>query len=316
MKKSSALALAIAGTMAAPVAMAESGFYMSARLGAEMNTSDNAADEATTFGSKSSRMGWRMETDLGNGMTAYGKYEISIPTTSVRDLYAGLKGSFGDFQIAEASYAAFYNHVTGPVDQPYWIAQQGIFSQGTGRTQNHISYAGGGDAFSFGISVEANGTDENSDLDKTVGGAVKASPSPTYGNTGISGTQIGASIALGDWTISAGMRDAEDSLFKKTNGSLTGIGFNGTIGDIYLAGSFMSDDDDDGMQLYAGFGSFFVNYGQYDDDSANTTPTSIGVGYARSIGRNTTFWAEADTVDSDGGDDTSTIIATLRYDWK
>ena len=301
MKKSSALALAIAGTMAAPVAMAESGFYMSARLGAELNNSDDAADEALTFGSKSSRMGWRMETDLGNGMTAYGKYEISIPTTNVRDLYAGLKGSFGDFQIAEASYAAFYNHVTGPVDQPYWIAQQGIFSEGTGRTQNHISYAGGGDAFSFGISLEANGSDTTPGAD---------------GNTSLSGTQIGASIALGDWTIGAAMRDAEDSSFKGTNGSLTGIGFNGTIGDIYLAGSFMSDDDDDGMQLYAGFGSFFVNYGQYDDDSANTTPTSIGVGYARSIGRNTTFWAEADTVDSDGGDDTSTIIATLRYDWK
>lgn len=298
MKKSSALALAIAGTMAAPVAMAESGFYMSARLGAEMNTSDNAADEATTFGSKSSRMGWRMETDLGNGMTAYGKYEISIPTTNVRDLFAGLKGDFGDIKIAESAYAAFYNHVSGPTDMPYWVGGAGLLS--SGRTANHISYQGGSDAFSFEITAEADGTD---------------STTPGEGNTGVSGVQVAASVGLGDWTLGLGMRDAEDSANSATNGSVTGVTISGNLGDIYLAGSFQSDDDDDGIQIHAGFGPFFVNYGQVDK-ADDTTPNELGVGYARSIGRNTTFWAEASTTDSDGGADSEVIIATLRYDWK
>ena len=78
----------------------------------------------------------------------------------------------------------------------------------------------------------------------------------------------------------------------------------------------MSNDDDDGIQVHAGFGPFFVNYGQIDKGVSDTTPNTLGVGYARSIGRNTTFWAEAETKDSDGGNDSEQIIATLRYDWK
>ena len=297
MKKSSALALALAGTMAAPAVMAESGFYMSARLGAELETSDDATAEALTFGNKSTRLGYRMETDLGNGMTAYGKLEVTS-SFGTRDLFVGMKGDFGDFKIAEKGYAAFYNHVSGPVDQPYWIGGSGILANY--RTENHISYQGGTDAFSFEVTLEANGSDT----------------SDTDGNTSLSGTQVGASIGLGDWTLGVAMRDAEDSTFEATNGSVTGVTISGNLGDISLAASFQSDDDQDGIQIHAGFGPFFVNYGQVDDDPSDSTPNEIGVGYARSIGRNTTFWAEASASDADDtGPDEETIIAVIRYDW-
>ena len=298
MKKSSALALAIAGTIAAPAVMAESGFYMSARLGIEMEGSDVDADEKLTIGNKSSRLGWRMETDLGNGMSAYGRLEVTT-SAGERNLYAGLKGDFGDVRIAQQGYAAYYNHVSGPVDVPYWAPVTGI-GDGNARSNNFISYIGGSDAFSFEITAEANGTDTSDS---------------SGSNTSTSGIQAGASIGLGDWNLGIGMRDAEDSTDRPTNGSITGVTLSGNLGDIGLAISVNSDDDDDAMQVWAGFGSFWVEYGQLDDDSTDTTPNSIAVGYSTSIGPNTTIWAEYGQVDSDGGTDTDVAIVALRYDW-
>jgi len=302
MKKTSALALAIAGTIAAPAAMAESGYYMSARLGVDMNMNDDATQESTTFGNLSSRMGWRMETDLGNGKTAYGKYEVSLTSLSTRDLYVGLKGDFGDIKVAEAAYTAFYNNVTGPVDQPYWVGGKGIVKSGTGRTHKAISYMGGTDAFSFEVTGEADGTDTTT----------------TDGNTGLSGYQIGATIGLGDWSVGLGARNSEDTdpvngANTATDGTLSGIVVSGGFGDIGLALSFMTDDTYDGSQLHATFGSFFFNYGQLDD--GNTTPSTIAVGYSRSIGRNTSFWVEAASNDSDGGNDSQEVVGAIRYDW-
>lgn len=309
MKKSSALALAIAGTLAAPMVMAE-GVYVSARLGVDYNTSDDDAAESMTFGNLSTRMGWKGETDLGNGLTAFGKFEVTS-SFGTRDLYVGLMGDFGKVTIAESAYGAFYNHVTGPVDQPYWIGGGGFLL--TGRTKNMISYAGGNDMFSFEVGAMADGTDTTE---------------PGGNNTSVSGYQAAVSVGLGDnWTVAAGMYDDEDSArelggiydgFDVTgsNGTISGVTVHGNVGDIYIGGTFQSDDDVDGIQLHVGFGNFFVNYGQADASDADYTPTEIGVGYAQSIGENTTFWAEA--VSKDGDDvvaDSEEIVAALRYDW-
>jgi predicted porin len=297
MKKSSALALAIAGTLAAPMAMAE-GVYVSARLGVDSVSHDDAAEEGLTIGDLSTRLGWKGETDLGNGLTAFGKLEVTSEF-GTRHLYVGLMGDFGKMTVAHQGYTAYYNHVSAPVDQPYWVGGSGIIYNS--RTNNFIDYAGGNDMFSFGIAVEANGTDT------TDANGV---------NTSTSGYQAGASFGLGeDWTIGLGVRNAEDSAVQGTNGTVSGITVSGNLSDIYLAASFQQDDDDTGTQIHAAFGSFFVNYGSLDDDSTGRTPTTIAVGYSQSIGENTSFWAEAQSKDSDGGDDSTEVVAALRYDW-
>ena len=165
-------------------------------------------------------------------------------------------------------------------------------------------------AFSFEVTVEADGSDTTEASGKS---------------TSTTGVQVGASFGLGDWTLGVGMRDAEDSGVRNTRGSVAGVTLSGNLGDIALAVSANSDDDVDGVQLYAGFGAFFIEYGQADiadnpDDadlvaSAGTTPNSIALGYATSIGRNTTFWAEYGSIDSDGGNDSDEIGVALRYDW-
>jgi predicted porin len=112
MKKSSALALAIAGTLAAPAVLAE--VYVSARLGALMETYDDsnaigdpvdhndgtvstvtgAAKETLTFGNMSSRIGWKGETDLGNGMTAFGKLEVGNLSAEARQTVTQISLAF------------------------------------------------------------------------------------------------------------------------------------------------------------------------------------------------------------------------------
>jgi predicted porin len=297
MNKSSLLALAIAGTLAAPAVLAE--VYVSARMGVDMNTSDIDADETTTFGNLSSRLGWKGETDLGNGLTAFGKLEVAADGFGVRDLHVGLAGDFGKIIIAEKVYTAFYNHVTGPLDPTYWVGG-GTFIE-TGRTDNVIAYQGGNDMFSFEVAAEADGTDVTE---------------PGGNADGITGYQAGASIGLGDnWTIGAAVRNAEDSIDNATDEDVIGATLYGNLGDIYLAGMFQSSDVLDSAAILAQIGGFFVTYETVDLDGAADL-ANIAAGYSASIGENTSWWIEA--VSKDGDDvvaDSEEIVAALRFDF-
>jgi predicted porin len=301
MKKSSALALAIAGTLAAPAVLAE--VYVSARLGVDMVTSDDAADESLTFGNMSSRIGWKGETDLGNGMTAFGKLEVgnldaeATNGFALRDLHVGLAADWGKIIVGERVYTAFYNHVTGPLDPTYWQPGTGFVQ--SGRTNQAITYQGGGGIFSFEVTAEADGTDSTN--------------TPSEGNTGISGYQAGASIALGDnWTIALAGRNAEDSANSPTDKTATGATVYGSLGNFWLGASLQQDDDDTGTALMAKFGNYFLGYSTMKDDSADTTVANTSIGGEWPIGENTSFWAEYGSFDSDGaGKDSTELAAAL-----
>ncbi len=306
MKKSSALAMAIAGIVAAPVASAE--VYVSARLGVEQISSDDDAIEELTFGNLSSRLGWRGETDLGNGMTAFGSLEVAADGFGLRQLHVGLSGDFGSVKIGESTYAAFYNHVTGPVDQPYWISFPGLIE--TGRTADVINYEGSAGAVRFGIGIGADGVGDSD---------------PGENATSTTSTQAAVSIDIGDtMTLAIGVDD-DDGQEEAT----TGITLHGTAGDIAYAVSLQSEDDFDGaalgvagtddvqgLQIWVSFGQFWVGYGQIDADEADATPTVISAGYSAPIGRQTQWWIEASSEDWDDlREDETNIVAAIRYDY-
>jgi predicted porin len=268
----------------------------------EPGTGTGTAKENLTFGNMSSRIGWKGETDLGNGMTAFGKLEVgdldadSSNGFALRDLHVGLAADWGKIIVGEKVYTAFYNHVTGPLDPTYWQPGKGFVQ--SGRTNQAITYQGGGGIFSFEATIEADGTD---------------STSASTTNTGISGYQAGASIALGDnWTIAAAGRNAEDSLNSATDKTATGFSVYGSLGNFWLGASLQQDDDDTGTTLQARFGSYFVNYATMKDDSADTTVGNVSVGGEWAIGENTSFWAEYGSYDSDGGIDSTELAAALK----
>jgi len=124
--KTSAIALAVAGTVAAPVAVQAGAdeLYASARVGVWNVDQGGVSDlDVRSF---SSRFGAKGETDLGNGMTGFGRYEWDVDFNndlgeddiSVRHRYVGLKGDFGSVTIGQ-TYHTFYNHVVGPNDIPW-----------------------------------------------------------------------------------------------------------------------------------------------------------------------------------------------------
>ena len=73
--KTSALALAVAGTVATPMA-AQADVYASARIGVAHK--DTGGVSEMSVGGVASRFGIRSETDLGNGMTGFGRYEWDV----------------------------------------------------------------------------------------------------------------------------------------------------------------------------------------------------------------------------------------------
>ncbi len=89
--RTTAIAMAVAGTVAAPVAVQAGAdeVYASARVGLEYADSGGTAD--TAIRSVASRFGARGETDLGNGLTGFGRYEWGVDfnqdgTVSVRTM--------------------------------------------------------------------------------------------------------------------------------------------------------------------------------------------------------------------------------------
>jgi predicted porin len=296
--KTTAIALAVAGSIAAPMAaQADGSIYASARVGLENVDTGGVSD----LGVKSfaSRFGAKGESDLGNGMTGFGKYEWDVDfdgaTDATNDIklrhrYVGVKGDFGSVLLGQ-TYHTFYNFLVGPVDTPWWGSAYNMVSY-TGRTDNAITYAGGAGNIAFGVTAyfvqEAN----------------EDAPD---------GYEVAASFGIGDMTLAGGIQHSEVLDNDVTGLTLSGIG----AGPVTFAVAYQANDDDDSLTVEALFGDAYVHVESFNDDSADTNPISITLGYTQSLGTNTTMWYEIVSADADSGnsdDDITALRAVLKYD--
>jgi predicted porin len=296
--KTTAIAMAVAGIVAAPmVAQADGSIYASARVGLENMDTGGVSD----LGVKSfaSRFGAKGESDLGNGMTGFGKYEWDVDfdgatdatnDIKVRHRYVGVKGDFGSILLGQ-TYHTFYNFLVGPVDSPWWGSAYNMVSY-TGRTDNAITYAGGTDMIGFGVTAyfvqEAN----------------EDAPD---------GYEVAASFGIGDMTLAGGVQHFEVVDNDVMGLTLSGIG----AGPVTFGVAYQADDDDDSLTIEALFGDAYVHVESFNDDSADTNPISITLGYTQSLGSNTTMWYEIVSADADSGDsddDSTAVRAVLKYD--
>ncbi|TDJ23735.1 MAG: porin, partial [Gammaproteobacteria bacterium] len=89
-----ALALAVAGITAAPIAAQADpvDIYASVRIG--IWSVDQGGVDNIEVRSFSSRFGVKAETDLGNGMTGFGRYEWDVDENdfNIRQRIVGVKG--------------------------------------------------------------------------------------------------------------------------------------------------------------------------------------------------------------------------------
>ena len=315
--KTTAIALAVAGTVAAPVAVHAGAdeVYASARVGVwyrDLDATDQADFDVRSF---ASRFGARGETDLGNGLTGFGRYEWGVdfnngggsPTT--RHRYVGLKGDFGSVTMGQA-YHTWYNYVVGPLDNPWWHSGYTMVEY-RGRTDKGITYSGGAGAVSFGVTAYLQEDGEETAPD---------------------GLEAGLSFGLGDSTLAVAFSqvDEDGAGIKNNPGAqgttgddedIVGIAWSGIgIGDTSLGVSYMMQDDDEGLVLDWGIGNMYVHAELLMLDAADADPMTITLGYTQSLGRKTTMYYEAVSIDSDGIDDPATyedstrFMAVLKYD--
>ena len=146
------IAAAVSAAVIAPVAAhAESSFYgnITNAIVSKGSDSKDAAGMKTSASSTEmdtvgSRFGIKVSNDLGNGMTASGKYEFG--TTSDTDKQAfdstriatvGLSGGFGSVTLGQ-QWSSFYNTI-GSMVSPNYTVSVGVGSPF--RTGNTIKYA-------------------------------------------------------------------------------------------------------------------------------------------------------------------------------
>jgi predicted porin len=320
--KTSAIALAVAGAVAAPVAVqADSGFYGSVRIGFQYydgGFTGSPATDQTTIRGYGSRFGFSGETDMGNGLTGFGKYEVGIDTDtsglniSGRHAFVGVKGDFGKVYLGR-TYHTWYNFISGPLDNPWWGAGY-TWHNYTGRTNQAITYAGGSGNFGFGASLymDSSSTDTGgsaNDLDKF---------------------EIAANWQAGPVLLAIGYSD-QDEIGGFDPGEVIGLTASGWETGIFTWGlSYTMQDDIDGLlpQIDATgiafdvlIGNGYVHYESIDLESGSVsiTPTTITLGYTQSIGRQTTVWYEYQATDYDVGASSTDLTVgrvVLKYDWK
>lgn len=161
------IALAVGGVVSAPVAYADITAY--GRINNAIDFSDGDTDISTV----ASRFGFKGSGDIGNGLTAFGRYEFSTGTDKelpavgdIRLAFVGLSGGFGSVSIGN-QWSAFFNSV-GTIVSP-------TFSLGAGsatpfRASNTIKYANSFGPVSLQVDVRLNDSEEDNDVAESLNG--------------------------------------------------------------------------------------------------------------------------------------------------
>jgi predicted porin len=314
--KTTAIAMAVAGVVAAPVAaQAADEIYASARIGVWAHK--DSGDNNTAVKSFSSRFGAKGETDLGNGLTGFGRFEWDIDlqdgdNITKRLMFVGLKGDFGSVQIGQ-NYQTFYNFVVGPNDIPWWHSGYAMVDYRS-RTGKAVTYAGGSGDFNFGATAYLFDDPSDHVPDQA---------------------EFGASMAIGDMTLGGAVQwTAKDT----TQGSVGndkpvfGLSLSGiNLGMVSLGLGAQMQDDDHSALVQADIGNAYVHVEYYyaDKGSAGNTQNAAGdadpndedqlsytLGYTQTLGRKTLMYYELNYTDRDGStiDNHTAAMAVLKYD--
>ena len=319
--KTTAIAMAVASS-AAPLVAVQAGsgeIYASARVGV-WNLDEGGVNDLDVR-SFDSRFGAEGGTELGNGLTAFGRYEwdvdfnddIGEDTISVRHRYVGLEGDFGSV-LAGQDYHTFYNFVVGPLDIPWWHSGYAMVAF-VGRTDDAITYAGRAGNFTFGATAYMVREAEEDPLD-----VYEVAARYTFDN------DIALSFAVQG--TEADLDDGTGTLIGNSNDEpVFGVLVSDVkLGVVKLAIGGQSQDDDTSVALHADISNFYAHFELefLDEDSPDNVAdgedqdrVSTTLGYTQPLGRKTTAYYEFNHIDNDTGDsddDRTAIMAVLKYD--
>ena len=227
------IAAAVAGALAAPVAVAEVAVSGSIRTGVEYTGSEWVVAD------NSSRLRFKANSDLGNGQSAFVNYEFrvnsaqgSIVTGNTQRLsYVGIKGDWGQLSLG-SQWSTLFNTVGTFIDPSNRYGGVGYWGNGGGQYRMkesvYMSTQMGGLSLSGDMQMNPGGDD----LDRfTVGGLMSIgglSLGAAYQDNGENDfTGIAGAINLAGVALSGGFTDV--------NNVGSGYGINAKLAGIRVA---------------------------------------------------------------------------------
>ena len=213
------IAAAVAGALAAPVAVAEVAVSGSIRTGVEYTGSEWVV--ADNF----SRLRFKASSDLGNGQSAFMNYEFrvnsaqgSIVTGNTQRLsYVGIKGDWGQLSMG-SQWSTLFNTVGTFIDPSNRYGGVGYWGNGGGQYRMKESVY---------LSTQLGGLSVSGDLQMNPGG------------DDLDRFTVGGLMGIGGLSLGAAYQDNGDNDFTGIAGAihLAGVGLSGGFTDVNNVGS-------------------------------------------------------------------------------
>jgi predicted porin len=174
------IAVAVASTLAAPAVYAEghTGITPYGRINNAIDYTDQDDDSTWDISGVASRFGFKGVGDIGNGLTAIGRYEFSTSSDreqpgigDIRLAYVGLSGGFGTVTMGN-QWSAYYNSIGTHLSPTYSVGYYLYSSIGQGpfRASNTIKYANSFGPVNMEIDVRLNDSGEDNDVAEKLNG--------------------------------------------------------------------------------------------------------------------------------------------------
>ncbi len=315
------LATLIAATFAAPVAVYAEGdgptVYGRLHLGIQHTDTDSTGG-SLDVSTHSSRFGIKGDTDLGNGMGVFYRYEFQVDADTAdinennRLAYVGVE--VGDSKISIGrQWSAMFNHVGTFMD----ITQAYGTSGTTYRVSNDLQYSVVAGPVNIQADIILDGDDKSSDgIDRfQVAGS---------GNFGPFSIGLGYQHTAGSAPVAAD--PPKDAVPAGPDSDQIGIGAGVTFGNYFVKGGYVSTEFDgdtivDATTTVANFGgsfdsgmSFFIQAGEQE----TTFENDFFIGQVRkNLGGGTQVYVEARSDNDYNGqdEDRTRVVVAMRKDF-
>ena len=274
------LAVAIAGTLAAPIAIADVAVSGSIRVG--LQGASDGTDTTWQIKNGGSRLRFKASEDLGNGQSAYVTYEFGVDAgggsigggSRNRLTEVGIKGGWGSLSLG-SQWSTQWSMVGTHIDKSNAFGGQGY--QGQYRMNNSVRYKTSMGALAVGLDAQMrSGGDE------------------------IDSATIGFGGSMGGLKYGVAWRDNGDSDY-------TGIGFGAKMGDLKLSGGWSDvDGGNSGSNINIGrLAGIWMSYGKVSGSDG-----AFVANYHHKVGKSTTVRLEARAPDANNA-----VILILRKDF-
>ena len=306
----------------------------------EFNDPSGNADTKTDITGLGSRLGFKADSDLGNGLMAHGHYEFGTTSDkkadgigSTRIATVGVSGGFGKVTVGNQGNA-YYGNVH--VDNSLWYG--GIVAFPGSRSSNTIKYSNAVGPISMQFDLRLNGSQEAGTealAGDGVGIGLQAAVTDNF-TLGFAFDSEDKSDNMKYEYEAAKAATATAAAVPAVTGmgpesDWTGVSGMVTMGQFWGSLAWANNEvtssvagqasDTDYTQLWAGLSltdsaSALIGYGQSESEGSDAKPSVVTVGGSYNFGGGLRLWYEGNAIDDDDGSESSAVhYVGLRFDF-